>query len=86
MANWRNAAVLGFGMMANYALLVVNFRMVAKGSYVGTALSDACIAWWNFTIVKRIHEANTRFEKLVYVLGRVTGSLIALKFTMLIGG
>lgn len=68
-------------LAGNYGLNVINFRMVAAGSYLGTALSDTLLASWGFTMVHRIVRADTKLEKFGYVLGGVLGSLLALRLT-----
>ncbi len=78
---WRNAGMLFVLMVVNYGLNTVAFRMVARGSYIGVAASDAMLAWWGFAMVKRITVADSRIEKLAYVVGGVLGSLIALRLT-----
>lgn len=81
MRSWRNALVLTALMTANYGLIAVSFRMLAKGSYLGVGLSDGLIAWWGFTTTKRIQTAETRLEKVGYAVGGVVGSLIGLRLT-----
>ena len=78
---WREAGVLALLLAANYGLNTIAFRMVARGSYVGVAISDSLIAWWGFAMVKRIHQADTKLEKFGYILGGVIGSLLGLRLT-----
>lgn len=68
-------------LAANYGLNVISFRMVARGSYVGTAFADTLLATWGFAMVQRIGRADTKLEKFGYVLGGVLGSLLALRLT-----
>ena len=68
-------------MFINYGINAVSFRLLAKGSYLGVALSDAALAWWGFTMVKKIGDAETRFEQAMYTLGGIGGSLLGLWLT-----
>lgn len=65
-------------MFVNYGLLCVNYRMVARGSYWGTATTDAAIAILGFTLVQRVAVASTLTAQVGYVLGGVSGSMLGL--------
>ena len=56
---------LFFGLMfLNYGLVCINMRMVARGSYVGTASSDAAIAVLGFTLILQVAETNAIVAQL----------------------
>lgn len=78
---YRSAAILAGLMCLNYGLNAISFRMLARGSYLGVAGTDALIAWWGFSMVKRIGDAQTRVEKVGYTVGGIVGSLIGLWVT-----
>lgn len=68
-------------MFVNYGLLCVNYRMVARGSYWGTAATDAAIAALGFTLVQRVAVASTLTAQAGYILGGVSGSMLGLRLT-----
>ena len=74
--------LLFFGLMfLNYGLNCINFRMVARGSYWGTAWSDAAIAVLGFTLIRRVAETDALVAQLGYVSGGVCGSMLGLYLT-----
>lgn len=77
----RNASVLAALMFVNYLLNAVSFRLLARGSYLGVGVSDALIAWWGFSMTKRIVKAETRLEQIGYTVGGILGSLLGLWLT-----
>jgi hypothetical protein len=74
--------LLFFGLMfLNYGLNCINFRMVARGSYLGTAWSDALIAVLGFTLIRWVAETDALLAQLGYVCGGVCGSMLGLYLT-----
>lgn len=78
---WRGAAKLMVLMATNYGLNAVSIRLLARGSYLGVAGTDALIAWCGFTMFKQIGGADTWLEKLGYVMGGIAGSMIGMWVT-----
>jgi len=75
-------AGLLFAMMAlNYGLNTVSFRMIARGSYIGTATADALIAAFGFWMIQEVSHAQTWLAFGGYVSGGVCGSLAGLWLT-----
>ena len=73
---------LFFGLMfINYCLNAINFRMIAKGHYVGVGVTDAAIALFGFTLIQHVATANTLYAQAGYVTGGVCGSLVGLWLT-----
>jgi hypothetical protein len=68
-------------MFLNYGLNAINFRMVARCSYLGTAWSDAAIAVLGFTLIRRIAETDALVAQAGYVCGGVCGSMVGLWLT-----
>lgn len=68
-------------MFVNYALNAVSFRLLARGNYLGVGASDALIAWWGFSMTKRVAQAETRLEQLGYTIGGICGSVFGLWLT-----
>ena len=73
---------LFFGLMfVNYGLVCINMRMIARGSYLGTAWTDAAIAGLGFTLIRSVASADALGAQLGYVSGGVCGSLLGLWLT-----
>lgn len=71
-----------FGMMClNYGLNTISFRMIAKGSYLGAATTDALIAAFGFWMIQEVAHTQTWGAFVGYVCGGVTGTLIGLWLT-----
>jgi hypothetical protein len=68
-------------MFANYGLNAINFRMIARGSYLGTAWSDAAIAVLGFTLIRQVAETDAVVAQAGYVCGGVCGSMVGLWLT-----
>ena len=68
-------------MLLNYGLLTVNYRMIARGHYLGTACSDAAIALLGFTIIRHVAQTDVLVAQVGYVCGGVCGSLLGLYLT-----
>ncbi len=68
-------------MFLNYGLNAINFRMLARGSYWGTAWSDAAIAVLGFTLIRQVSETNAFLAQAGYVCGGVCGSMLGLYLT-----
>lgn len=71
-----------FGLMfVNYGLLCINTRMIARGSYLGTALSDTAIAVLAFTLIRSVASTDALIAQVGYVLGGVSGAMAGLWLT-----
>ena len=68
-------------MALNYGLNTVSFRMVARGSYLGLALTDSLIAAFGFFMIDQIAHAQTVPMFVGYVSGGILGSQIGLWLT-----
>lgn len=68
-------------MFFNYLLLCLNYRYVAKGSYVGTAWTDASIAALGFTVIQQVATAQTWVARAGYIFGGVLGAQLGLWLT-----
>jgi hypothetical protein len=75
------AALLFVLMFLNYGLNAISFRMIARGSYLGTGLADAAIAAFGFWMISEVAHAQTASAFSGYVLGGVCGSLAGLWLT-----
>jgi hypothetical protein len=74
--------LLFFGLMfLNYGLACINFRMVARGSYWGTAWSDTALALLTFTLIRHVAQTDALIAQVGYVCGGVCGSLLGLWLT-----
>lgn len=77
----KTAALLFVLMALNYGLNAISFRMIARGSYVGTGVTDAFIAAFGFWMIGEISHAQTATAFVGYVSGGVCGSLLGLWLT-----
>lgn len=77
----RRLAHVAICMALQYGLIVVNTRMIARGSYLGTIGTDACIATNGLFLTKFAVEATAWPEKIAYVVGGCVGSALALWMT-----
>lgn len=68
-------------MFLNYGLVCINMRMVARGSYLGTAWSDAAIAVLGFTLIRHVASTDALVAQAGYVVGGVCGSALGLWLT-----
>jgi hypothetical protein len=68
-------------MLGNYALIAANMRLVARGSYAGTALTDALIAFVGWQLVKWIAAADTWTDRAFYILGAMLGGMLGIRLT-----
>jgi hypothetical protein len=64
--------------LANYLILVWNFRAVAQARIVDSVISDIILASMSFTIVKRIGDAKTKAERVGYILGGAVASALGI--------
>ena len=75
-------AALLFAMMClNYCLNTISFRMIARGSYLGTGATDAVIAAFGFWMIQEVSHTQTWLAFAGYVLGGTTGSILGLWLT-----
>lgn len=74
---WRFAAL----QFVYYGLNAISFRYLARGSYVGLALSDAALACWTFSMIRHVANADGWREQVGYTLGGIAGSLLGLWLT-----
>lgn len=77
----RVALALFVMMWLNYGLNTISFRMIARGHYLGTGVTDACIAALGFWMIQEVAHTQTWLAFAGYVLGGVTGSLSGLWLT-----
>ena len=77
----RTALVLGTLVFLQYATSAVNTRMVARGSYLGTALSDVALLVFSFTIIQHIAVAHGLVAQIGYVIGGVAGGCAGIWLT-----
>lgn len=74
----------------SYALVVANGRAYVQGSYAWTAVTDGMIAFQNFVVFRKfIKDSGEEIHGpslLGYVLGGISGSLVAIWVTKAIYG
>lgn len=76
----RGLALCGL-MIANYTLIAMNMRFVAHGNYLGTATTDAAIAFGGFTLLKLIEKSEQWSERIFHMLGGVIGGALGIWLT-----
>ena len=60
-------------MWCFYVLASINIRVVAKGRYIASGLTDAGIATVQFLLIQRVATAQTWEEMAAYIAGGVLG-------------
>ena len=60
-----------------YFVVTWNFRVIAQAHYVSIAISDIGVAAVNFTLVRKIANAEGHMARIGYILGGACGSLLA---------
>ena len=75
----KDALILFFIQIANYGLLVINYRAVAQAHYFWSAASDFACASFSFFVIKKIATSDNTFHGwLGYSLGGVVGSVLGI--------
>lgn len=54
---------------------------MAQGKYLNIALSDALIATFTFTVIKKVSEARSEIARAGYIVGGVSGSICSVWLT-----
>lgn len=67
--------------VVQYALITMNYRAVAKGKYLATAVTDLIHATIAFTLIKRIATSDSMVAQFGYVVGGVAGAMLGLYLT-----
>jgi hypothetical protein len=74
----KKALVL-FGLMfVSFFVVTINSKSIAEGSYLWMGLTDGMLTFLNWSILKKVQEAEHLHEKLGYVIGGVLGAQLAL--------
>lgn len=76
-----SAVKIGLMMASQFLLITFNYRMIAAGSYLGTALSEVGLLLLGWSIIKSVAEAKTVLDRVGYTVGGVVGSLSGLYLT-----
>jgi large-conductance mechanosensitive channel len=63
---------------ATYFILTLNTRAIASINYIGTLVTNMCLAGLVFVAVKRITKATTREEQVMFTVGATLGAQVAL--------
>jgi hypothetical protein len=75
----KDALILFIIQIANYGLLVINYRSVAQAHYFWSAISDFACATFSFFVIKKIATSDNTFHGwLGYSLGGVVGSVLGI--------
>lgn len=78
----RKGAVLGGLNALSYFILTIDFRAVAQANIAWALSVNLIIPWLGWTIFKRMQEAATLHERILYTLGGATGTYLGIKFTL----
>jgi hypothetical protein len=76
-----NAAKIAGMMMTQFLLITVNYRMVAQGSYLGTAVSEVGILLLGWTLIRKVSQSDRWQDRVGYVTGGLAGSMLGLLLT-----
>lgn len=79
----KDFLILFLTQVLMYTILCINYRAVAKGDYLQSAVSDFMIASASFFVIKRIAKEekegdNAFWPWLGYALGGVVGSILGI--------
>lgn len=75
----KEASVLFFIQVLNYAIWCINFRAVADTHYHTAAMSDFMLASIQFFVIRRISHGQDNFHQWAgYALGSVVGSYLGI--------
>ena len=77
----NTAIIIACSMWLFYVLAAINTRVVARGRYIASAVSDAGIATVQFLLIRRVAEAQSWQEMAGYVAGGVAGGLTGIFLT-----
>jgi hypothetical protein len=69
----KAALLLGGLVFVQYATSAINTRMVARGSYLGTAISDVALLLFSFAIIQHVAKADSLLAQIGYIVGGVAG-------------
>jgi FtsH-binding integral membrane protein len=64
-----------------FLMATLNVRACAKGRVVATLSTDAAIAGLNFVLIRKVADAQSTAELVVYTAGAVVGSAIGMYVT-----
>jgi hypothetical protein len=68
-------------VFVQYALLAFDIRFIATENYLGVALANIGIATNTWYITKGVVEAQTRCDRLFFVIGGTAGAVVAVWLT-----
>lgn len=77
-STWYRAALLFILQFFAYLIVTLNMRAVADGNYLLTFITDVLVAFIGFTSIKKIVDAHTRLEQVLYIAGAGLGAQLAL--------
>ncbi len=81
------ALILFLVQVANYAILVINYRATANGHMRTMVLTDGLCATFTFVVIRRIAkmaETDAIIPWLGYMLGGMVGSVIGMSISKLL--
>ncbi len=78
--------IVFFSQLLAFLFITMNYRAVAHGSYVGTAITDLLFSAVNFGLIKRVANSETKMTMVAYVIGGMIGSQIGILLTMYVKG
>lgn len=74
----RSGLLLGLLMFLSFALVTINSYAIAKGNFFWLGVTDGMLTFLNWTILKRVNEAEHWHERAGYIVGGIAGGQVAL--------
>jgi hypothetical protein len=83
----RDAFILFFAQMLSFAVISINYRAIAQGSYLWSVLTDLVVASLSYFVVRRIAKSKDSICQWAgFALGSAVGTVIGIWLSKIILG
>ena len=83
----RDAIILFFAQMLSFAVISINYRAIAQGSYLWSVLTDLVVASLSYFVVRRIAKSKDSICQWAgFALGSAVGTIIGIWASKIILG
>jgi hypothetical protein len=70
----------------SYFVLTFDFRTVAQANYLWAAITNLIIAMLTFTVLNRVSESKSTWDRFGYAVGGTCGTMVGIYISKLILG